>query len=100
MKIKSIRVYKVELPYKGVGRFWQHQTAPETLDSTIVGIETDGGITGYGESCPIGSVFLEAFAETGRAAIARLAPMLLGQDPRQLGRINELMDALVLGHAH
>lgn len=97
MKIVRILVYKVELPYKAVSRLSQNR---DSLDSTIVAIETDDGITGYGESCPVGAVYLEAFAETARAAIDLMSPPLLGCDPRQLGRVNALMDDTVLGHAH
>lgn len=100
MKIQSIRVHKIELPYKGVGRFWTNRVPPKALDSTVVAIETDDGIVGYGETCPIDAIYLEGFAETARAAIARIAPRLIGEDPRGLGRINELMDLMVVGHPH
>lgn len=100
MKITRLRVHKVDLPYKGVSRLYQDTAAPQALDSSIVAVETDDGIVGYGESCPVGAVYLEAFAETARAAIARMAPALVGLDPREVGRINEVMDATVMGHAH
>ena len=63
-------------------------------------METDTGITGYGEFCPLGSAYLPAFPEGARAGIAMLAPSLLGADPTQLSAVNELMDRELLGHPY
>ncbi|MDZ7748876.1 MAG: hypothetical protein U5K43_08495 [Halofilum sp. (in: g-proteobacteria)] len=38
----------------------------DVFDSTLVEIETDAGITGLGEVCPLGPAYLPAYAE-GRA---------------------------------
>jgi L-alanine-DL-glutamate epimerase-like enolase superfamily enzyme len=66
----------------------------------VVSIETDAGITGYGEFCPLGSAYLPAFPEGARAGIAKLAPSLIGADPTQLSALNELMDRELLGHPY
>jgi cis-L-3-hydroxyproline dehydratase len=100
MRIARIVVYRVALPYKPVSSRWRDRVGPQALDSIIVAVETDEGITGYGETCPVGAIYLPAFAETARAAIAEMAPALLNKDPRELGRINDLMDTTVLGHPH
>ena len=48
------------------------------FDSTIVGVETDAGLVGYGEVCPLGPFYLPAYAEGVRAGLRELAPHLLG----------------------
>jgi L-alanine-DL-glutamate epimerase-like enolase superfamily enzyme len=72
----------------------------QVFDSTIVRIETDEGITGHGEVCPLGPVYLPAYAEGARAGIQVLAPALLGQDPTQLTKLNRHMDATLKGHPY
>ena len=84
MKITKISVYRVEIPYKPLGSRWIGRHKPTHLDSTVVAIETDTGLTGYGGSCPIGAVYLPAFAEGLRAGIREMAPALLGQDPTRI----------------
>ena len=63
-------------------------------------IETDEGIIGHGEVCPLGPVYLPAYAEGARAGIQVLAPALLGQDPTQLVKLNRHMDATLKGHPY
>lgn len=55
-------------------------------------------VHGWGESCPLGSAYLPAFAKGTRAGLAELAPALLGQDPTELLKLNEYMDAKMKGH--
>jgi L-alanine-DL-glutamate epimerase-like enolase superfamily enzyme len=70
------------------------------FDSTVVAIETDAGLTGYAECCPLGSAYLPSFALGVRAGLAELAPHLLGQDPLNIGAINRSMDAGLRGHPY
>ena len=63
-------------------------------------VETDAGITGCGEVCPLGPFYLPAYANGVRAGIAELGPHLLGEDPLQLGKLNRRMDAALKGHAY
>ena len=55
----------------------------------FVKVETDEGVTGYGEICPLGAAYLPAYAAGARAGIAELAPRLIGLDPTQLALINQ-----------
>jgi L-alanine-DL-glutamate epimerase-like enolase superfamily enzyme len=48
-----------------------------------VAIQTDAGITGYGEICPLGPAYLATYAAGARTGIAEVAPHLLGLDPTQ-----------------
>jgi L-alanine-DL-glutamate epimerase-like enolase superfamily enzyme len=70
------------------------------FDSTIVGVETDTGLIGYGEVCPLGPFYLPAYAEGVRAGLRELGPHLLGEDPRQLVKLDRLMDAALKGHPY
>jgi len=101
MKIEKISVYQVDLPLEGLFdvRFSGGRTL-KTVDSTIVALETDQGITGWGETCPAGPAYLPAFALGARAGIAELAPHLIGHDPRQINHINRIMDQFLLGHPY
>ena len=50
--------------------------------STLVAIESDAGLNGWGEVAPLGAFYSEAFAGGVRAGLEVLAPELLGRDPR------------------
>jgi len=100
MKISKISVYRVLVPFKPLGSLWVGRRKPSHLDSTVVAVETDGGLVVYGESCPIGAVYLPAFAGGVRAGIAELAPALLGQDACALSAINQTMNDTLYGHPH
>src|SRR5208283_359399 len=100
MKIKKISAWKVDLPLKEGSYKWSGGKSVSVFDSTIVGVETDTGLTGYGEVCPLGPFYLPAYAEGVRAGLRELGPHLLGQDPCELGKLNRLMDAALKGHPY
>jgi L-alanine-DL-glutamate epimerase-like enolase superfamily enzyme len=100
MKITRIFAHRVELPlHEGCYR-WSGGKSVSVFDSTIVGIETDEGLTGYGEVCPLGPFYLPAYAEGVRAGLRELGPHLLGSDPREIAKVNRLMDAALKGHPY
>ncbi len=100
MKIKRIAAYQVDLPLHEGSYKWSGGKSVEVFDSTIVEVETDSGMSGYGEVCPLGPFYLPAYAEGVRAGIKELAPHLLGSDPRQLDVLNRRMDAALKGHPY
>jgi len=100
MNISKISVFQVDLPLHEGSYNWSGGKSVQVFDSTIVRIETDEGITGHGEVCPLGPVYLPAYAEGARAGIQVLAPALLGQDPTQLTKLNRHMDATLKGHPY
>ena len=78
MKITGISVWRVDLALlEGVYK-WGGGGAVAALDSTVVRIETDAGIAGWGEVCPLGATYLPAYAQGARTGIAELAPHLIG----------------------
>jgi len=100
MKIQRISVHQVDLPLHEGRYAWSGGKSVAVFDSTIVRIETDGGLVGCGEVCPLGPAYLPAYAGGARAGIAHLAPQLIGQDPSQVDRIADLMDAELKGHEY
>ncbi len=100
MKITEILAYQVNLPlYEGAYN-WSGGKSVSVFDSTVVRIETDAGLFGHGECCPLGPVYLPSYPGGVRAGLAELAPHLIGADPTQLGRINHLMDSRLKGHPY
>jgi L-alanine-DL-glutamate epimerase-like enolase superfamily enzyme len=100
MKITRISAYQVDLPLREGSYKWSGGKAINVFDSTIVSVETDAGIIGHGEACPLGPYYLPAYAKGVRAGIGELGPHLLGEDPRQLERLNRRMDAALKGHPY
>lgn len=100
MKITRILAYRVDLPlFEGTYK-WSGGKSVSVFDSTVVAVETNAGITGYGEVCPLGPFYLPAYAAGARAGIVELGPHLLGEDPTQLSKLNRCMDAALQGHAY
>jgi cis-L-3-hydroxyproline dehydratase len=100
MKIRRLFAHRVELPLHETTYNWSGGKSVTVFDSTIVGVETDTGLIGYGEVCPLGPFYLPAYAEGVRAGLRELGPHLIGEDPRQLVRLNRRMDAALKGHPY
>ncbi len=100
MRISRISAYRVELPLHEGSYKWSGGKSVSVFDSTIVAVETDDGLTGYGEVCPLGPFYLPAYASGARAGIVELGPHLLGEDPREIARLNRRMDAALQGHPY
>jgi L-alanine-DL-glutamate epimerase-like enolase superfamily enzyme len=100
MKITRISVYRVELPLREGSYRWSGGKSVSVFDSSIVRVETDAGLVGYGEVCPLGPFYLPAYAGGVRAGIAELGPHLLGCDPTELSALNQRMDTALKGHPY
>jgi L-alanine-DL-glutamate epimerase-like enolase superfamily enzyme len=100
MKISRIRAYRVDLPLHEGSYKWSGGKSVSVFDSTVVAVETDTGVVGHGEVCPLGPFYLPAYANGVRAGIAELGPHLLGEDPLQLAKLNRRMDAALKGHSY
>lgn len=98
MRITRISVYQIDVPIDPFpisnGRVTSH------FDETIVCLETDTGLQGWGDSVPWGSNFVDAFAKGVRAGLDELAPQLIGQDPRMTAAIQEQMDRTMTGQLY
>ncbi len=100
MKITKISAYQVDLPLHEGSYKWSGGKAVTVFDSTIVGVETDGGLIGWGEVCPLGPFYLPAYGGGCRAGIAELGPHLIGENPLELNKLNRRMDAALKGHPY
>jgi L-alanine-DL-glutamate epimerase-like enolase superfamily enzyme len=67
MKITRINACRVELPLKERNYSGSGGKSVTVFDSTIVAVETDAGLTAYGESCPLAPAYLPAYAAVVRA---------------------------------
>lgn len=100
MRISRISAYRVELPLHEGSYKWSGGKSVSVFDSTVVRVETDQGLVGVGEVCPLGPFYLPAYAAGCRAGIRELGPHLIGEDPLQMERLNRRMDAALKGHPY
>jgi L-alanine-DL-glutamate epimerase-like enolase superfamily enzyme len=100
MKITKITAHRVDLPLHESSYKWSGGKSVSVFDSTVVRVDTDAGVSGFGEVCPLGPFYLPAYANGVRAGLAELGPHLLGEDPLQLDKLNRRMDAALKGHAY
>ena len=98
MKITGIRAYKVDLPLHEGSYKWSGGKSVSVFDSTVVEVQTDEGVTGWGEVCPLGPFYLPAYADGVRAGIKELGPHLIGYNPTEIDVLNHRMDAALQGH--
>jgi len=100
MRITEIRVYSFDLPLSGAGYTFAKGKTVTRADTTLVRLDTDAGLSGWGETCPLGRTYLPAYPEGIRTGIGVLAETLLGRDPTRIGAINAHMDAALEGHGY
>ncbi len=98
MKIKQIDVFQVEYKLLQEKYSWSRGQSVDSFISTIVKLSTDAGISGFGEVCPLGSAYMSAYARGVPSGIAEIAPALIGLDPRQINKVNDVMDHTLQGH--
>ena len=92
--------YQVDLPLHEGSYKWSGGKSVDVFDSTIVAVETDDGLIGYGECCPLGPFYLPAYGAGVRTGIKELGPHLIGQNPLETGKLNQLMDKCLKGHPY
>jgi len=98
MKIRTIDLFQLDIPLKSP-MIYPHKTY-DSLDDTIVRITSDDGLVGWGEVCPLSSTYQAEHGAGVRAALAEMAPALIGEDPTQIGRVNETLNKLMLGQEY
>ena len=98
MKITALKIYAADLRYAGKAYRFSHGRSYTAFRTTVLEVDTDEGLTGYGEVCPCGPAYMAAYAEGVVPAIEQLAPRLLGEDPLQTSKIMQTMDSALAGH--
>jgi len=97
MQITRISVWQLDLPLSKPYWLSGGRLRFDTLDSTYVRIDTDAGLSGWGEGCPWGHTYLPASGPGIRAGLSILAPRLIGLDPCAMESVNRLMDVELPG---
>ncbi len=99
MRLVGASIFAQDQPFRD-GPYQCRGQTETGFDATIVRLETDTGLVGWGEFAPLGSFYSEAFASGARAGLAELLPELLGCDPRQIADINRRMDQIMRGQPY
>ncbi|MEM7289575.1 MAG: mandelate racemase/muconate lactonizing enzyme family protein [Pseudomonadota bacterium] len=100
MKITRISVFHKDLPLKDPYWLSGGRLKFEVLDATFVKLETDAGITGWGEGTPWGHTYVPAHGPGIRSGIETMAHSILGADPRKLETVECAMDKCLPGHLY
>lgn len=97
MRITEIHLYQVDLPLNGTV-YRMSEGAYTALDSTVVQIVSDTGLSGWGETCPIGPTYAPAHALGARAALTQMAPGLIGRAVTGPSAVQRALHGLLHGH--
>lgn len=100
MNITRITVFQVDLPLEYPYWLSGGRLKFEVLDATLVKLETDEGLTGWGEGTPWGHTYVPAHGPGIRAGIETIAPFALGLDPRRVLDVERAMDLALPGHLY
>jgi L-alanine-DL-glutamate epimerase-like enolase superfamily enzyme len=100
MKITRVELYGYKLTYAHGEYVMSKGRGAVSQDATVVRLITDAGIEGWGENATLAGTYLPAFTGGTRAALQELAPLLIGQDPRNISMIHRIMDGQLLGQAN
>ncbi|MDU8927226.1 mandelate racemase/muconate lactonizing enzyme family protein [Alisedimentitalea sp. MJ-SS2] len=71
----------------------------DTVETVLIALDTDSGLTGWGEVCPIPH-YLPAYARGVAPALTEIAPVLIGADPRGPEALMARADTHLLGHIY
>ena len=100
MKIARVSVYRVKMPLLGGEYVWAKAKRISEADSTVVRIDTDEDLIGWGETCPLGGNYLPSYPDGINTGVGFLAPILRGRDPTKIGAINREMDFHMRGQLY
>ena len=70
----------------------------DTVETVVIAMDTNAGLTGWGEVCPIPH-YLPAYARGVAPALQDLAKLLIGADPIGVEALMAELDAWLPGHA-
>ena len=96
LKIMALTVYVTEIPVRLVRRHGSGDVGG-TVKNAIIKVETDGGITGWGDAAPW-AVFTGTIEATAAALNVYLRPLLIGADPFRVEQLMADADHVVVGH--
>ncbi len=98
VRITSLRLWHVPLTSHTAYHMAAGKSC-DTVETVVLAVETDGGVTGWGEVCPIPR-YLPAYARGVAPALQELAPVLLGADPLGVEALMAAADTCLPGHRY
>lgn len=98
MRIARLRLWHVPLTSHAAYHMAGGKSC-DTVETVVLALDTDAGLTGWGEVCPIPH-YLPAYARGVAPAIEEMAPMLLGIDPVGPEAVMARLDAFLQGHPY
>ena len=98
MKISKLTLWSVDLTSHETYYMADGKTCA-TVASHVLCLETDTGVKGWGEVCPIPH-YLPAFAKGVPSAVAEMAPEILGATPLGVDAIMRKLDGHLQGHLY
>lgn len=98
MKISRISVWSVSLTSHETYYMAEGKSCDE-VKTIVLRIDTDEGISGWGEVCPIPH-YLPAYADGVLPAIREMAPALLGANPVGPEALMAKLDRYLVGHKY
>lgn len=101
MRIERIALYSVPIHVgMELTRYVSTQSIKPVLEDLVVRIETDDGLTGWGEVCSAPPYYLPELAAGAQAGIVHVAPLVLKRDPRQVSAIVSAVGMALRGHGN
>ncbi len=98
--MKLVRIYLWHVPLTSHEPYYMAGSkACETVETVVLAVETDTGLTGWGEACPIPH-YLAAYGRGIAPALTELAPVLIGADPLGAEALTARAEAWLPGHAY
>ena len=84
MKITRLRIYRVSLAaWPAETRYTTGLARDVPIETNVLRLDTDAGLTGWGESCTAPPYYYPTLSAGTREAIRHAEPLLLGADPRE-----------------
>ena len=101
MRVTRITLYRVPLHMEmNLTRYVATQLVRPSLHALVVRIDTNTGLTGWGESTSAPAYYLPELTAGAEAGIAHVVPLLLGQDPRQIRLLQQRVNDALRGHGN
>ena len=98
MKINRITLWSVDLTSHETYYMAEGKTC-DTVKTHVLCLDTDSGLKGWGEVCPIPH-YLPAFADGVPSAITEMAPAIIGGSPFCVDAPMRKLDGVLQGHLH
>jgi L-alanine-DL-glutamate epimerase-like enolase superfamily enzyme len=99
MEVAGISLYTVPLAIDAsLTRYVIAKVRAPRLDTLVVRIDTDEGLTGWGEACAAPPYYLPELSAATREGILYLAPLIVGRDPRQVRPLYRSVEQSLRGH--